>query len=1031
MITNYEYEEYFYTGSHRKCLLFVEQDCNVTIAAGKPPVVTKAEGTPLIITNENILKERFELQENFNSSENWAFGSVEPSVISFDIKEDGTIPILEGKILRLYLYFDGNSSTLMYVGTYTIDEDELSDDSSSRTISGYDFAQSLRDIDIIDWYRTMFGAHEEPDPEDPEQTIWVPAKEKIKVKDARDGLFIYLADTENGEGLPIKQETTELPNDNFEFAFDVDTEALSAGQFIEDICEINGRYGHFGRKLSTASATKNYAVFQYIKVERYDEAGEKIANDMRINGVMKGLYETASIGRLRVYNRDSVLLAYYDEGYKKHFSKYNIYDNLLIDDLTKSKTTKADLKQMMMNIYDSIRYRKYVPFKAKAPADLCREVGDRITLYSDVAIITEEGKTKSFKTLIFTRKISGIQNMVDTYSAQGDKKLPEFGDYASSGGYSATGGRNAKNSNKDKESSDGEYYFEGITADDFIKYLHNIGIEMLEEPTKVEVKYVRDANGHHTEIKWKDPPDISTWQPHPCTWEGTVIIRKEGSPPKWRWDGVEKIKNSTTRDAYENTALVDDTIDFNKEYYYGFYPYYTFLDDDDHPQRRYTFTKIYKVSTYAPLPKPVINSITIDGTYATLNYTIEDWPGGDYTSCMVLAKKGSIPLSEADYDKKVDVSKGTGDANFIGLDEHSRYYFVIYTTDGTGVWAVSDPVDKKTGEKPPIDPELVDMINGDGFFWKDWNASIVYGTYDTTMTWNGGGNYKSYTWVTANGDPITTSDYKTTTGGVAIAAVGAKQTLFINKTTNGYTGTISLGSRISNQWKGSASTRWQDARFAYKNGTTQWSDWPDGSVSTPSSLSYSAETINGVLEYFAKRLRNIYIAVDDNTLYDMAKTHSMTNVQGYVTSSIDESSVNNLSSYFGTDRILRIEHSSWQSSYIRSFDGYIAGCDATNGMVFTYSYIPINRTKVKSIRFKAAVPTQYGQQNAMIQVKTAYFSGNTMTPNAGSASWNPDWQGTWQEYVLSYTDPVNVDYIQIKTGYNDWYIKDMVIYTEG
>lgn len=490
MITDYEYERYFYTGSHRKCLLFVEQDANVTIVAGRPPQITKTGGTPLIITNDNILQEKFELQENFNSSENWAFGSVEPSAISFDIREDGSIPILRDQLLRLYLYFDDNSSTLLYVGTYYIDEDELSDDSKSRTISGYDMIQSIRDVDIIDMYRGLFNAHQEPDPEDPEQKIWVPAREKITVKEARDALFAYLADKENGEGLPILQEEVELPNDTFEFAFDVDTEALSGGQFLEDICEINGRYGHLGRKISQESETKNYQIFQYIRVERYDEAGEKIGNELRMQGMMKGLYQTLSIGKIRVYNRDSVRLAGYDEGYyKTKMSTYNIYDNILIDDLTKSKTQEQVLKAMMKNIYDSVRYRKYVPFNAKFPADLCREVGDRITLYSDIDLQIDEDNPRSFKTLIFQRRITGIQNMVDEYSAQGDKKLPAFGDYSSSSGYSGKTTRTGKSGSSTTYGPDGTVEKSYVTKEDLVELFRNIQIRLLDEPTDVSVTY--------------------------------------------------------------------------------------------------------------------------------------------------------------------------------------------------------------------------------------------------------------------------------------------------------------------------------------------------------------------------------------------------------------------------------------------------------------------------------------------------------------------------------------------------------------
>ena len=700
MITDYEYEEYFYTGVHTKSLLFVEQAASVTKVAGMPPKIKMPTGStadPIVITNENLIEERFELDENFNSAENWAFGSVDTSMITFDIREDGRIPILKDKIFRLYLYFDGDSSTLFYVGTYTFDEDKLSDDMKTRTISGFDFAQTIRDIDIIDFYRELFNVHEEPDPEDPSQTILVPAREKITVLEARNKFFEYLADTENGEGLPIVQETVELPNDAFEFAFDVDTEALSGGQFLEDICEINGRYGHFGRQIITSGATKNYQVFQYIRVERYDEAGTKIANDMRIEGISKGLYQTKSIKRLRVYNKDSALIAYYDEGYTKSFSKYNIYDNILIDDLTKSKTTKAALKAMLQNIYDSIRYRKYTPFTAKTPADLCREVGDRITLWTDLAIETEdEGTTRKFKTLIFQRRITGIQNMVDTYSAKGDKKLPEFGNYSSSGGYSAsTGGSKSKKSDKNKSKSDGEYRLEDVTVDDLIAYWRNIGIRLLDEPSDVSVEYVPDANNRRVEIKYTDPADITDYKPHPCEWAGTVILRKEGKAPKHRWDAT-KIEASTTRDEYKTNAYADTTVEIDKEYYYAIYPYYIYLDDEDHPIRRYTFTKIFRVTTYAPMPIPVINSLTVDGTTVTVNYNLEAWSGGSYTQTKVVAKKKKIPQSISD-GIAVNVSVGTGNTvNVAGLDELAEYYFVIFATDGNNTVS-SEPVSTKSG----------------------------------------------------------------------------------------------------------------------------------------------------------------------------------------------------------------------------------------------------------------------------------------------------------------------------------------------
>ena len=689
MVHNYEYERYFTNGSHHKHLLIVEQDATVTAVYGKPPKIEMESGDPIVITNDNILKEKFELEETINSADNWSFGSVEPSLITFSIREDGTIPYLEDKIFRLYLYFDGDSASLLYIGSYIFDQDTLANDSKSREISGFDFVQAIRDIDVIDWYRSLFNAHEEPDPDDPDEKIWVPAREKISVKEARDSLFEYLA---TNEGLPIMQEEVELPNDEFEFAFDVDTEALSAGQILEDLCEINGRFGRFGRKLSTEAETMNYQIFQYILIPRYDDAGTKIGNALRYNGMKKGLYETASIARLRVYNRESVMLAKYDEGWKKKFSVYCIYDNILIDDLTKNKTTKSALKAMMKNIYDSIRYRKYVPFESKFPANLCYEVGDRITLWTDIDLQIE-GKKNYFRTLIFKRRVSGIQNMVDEYSAKGDKKLPAFGDYSKSGGYSTKSGGGSGKGNGSQLGADGTLENQYLTINDFVEIIRNIQFRLLDEPSDVSATY--NSSDPSITFKWSDPPNISTNEPVPATWAGTVLVRSETAFPLHRWDitgnsyiadnDVTLIVNNTTRDQYKTSGFVDDTVEKDKVYYYGLFPYDS--------RGWYRPTKLIKIDTSEDVDIPVIVSATmstVEDNKAIITYNVPSPPSGTYEYVKLVYKVGNIP-SNVEDGTAITLDVQTYDQNHnitvSDIDPDSLYWFVIFTDKST-----SEPV---------------------------------------------------------------------------------------------------------------------------------------------------------------------------------------------------------------------------------------------------------------------------------------------------------------------------------------------------
>lgn len=118
-------------------------------------------------------------------------------------------------------------------------------------------------------------------------------------------------------------------------------------------------------------------------------------------------------------------------------------------------------------------------------------------------------------------------------------------------------------------------------------------------------------------LKWTDPDDITTNRPVPCAWAGTIVVRKEGSPPRHRWDGVKVIKDVKTRNKYKKKALVDDTVKINKKYYYGIFPYHLAEDGKYH----YRFTKVVSVNTKKIIDAPIINDID----YASLS----DWDGSE------------------------------------------------------------------------------------------------------------------------------------------------------------------------------------------------------------------------------------------------------------------------------------------------------------------------------------------------------------------------------------------------------------------
>lgn len=84
-------------------------------------------------------------------------------------------------------------------------------------------------------------------------------------------------------------------------------------------------------------------------------------------------------------------------------------------------------------------------------------------------------------------------------------------------------------------------------------------------------------------VKWTDPDDLVVAGSTLASWAGTKLVRKAGSPPQSRRDGVE-VLDSKTRNAYQNTYFCDSGLTDGETYYYMFFPYTTqntFTEDDD------------------------------------------------------------------------------------------------------------------------------------------------------------------------------------------------------------------------------------------------------------------------------------------------------------------------------------------------------------------------------------------------------------------------------------------------------------------
>lgn len=75
-------------------------------------------------------------------------------------------------------------------------------------------------------------------------------------------------------------------------------------------------------------------------------------------------------------------------------------------------------------------------------------------------------------------------------------------------------------------------------------------------------------------LKWTDPSNVVLEGVTLAEWAGTLVVIKEGSAPSDKSDGVVVVDN-TTKDAYSSTAFEDSGLEYDKTYYYRFFPYTT------------------------------------------------------------------------------------------------------------------------------------------------------------------------------------------------------------------------------------------------------------------------------------------------------------------------------------------------------------------------------------------------------------------------------------------------------------------------
>lgn len=386
MITNYAYSELLMTPGTFKNIVITDAEVVVSGSTYTAP------GSTVILTNDVIHSDSFELTQSLCSDSHLIFGSCEVAECKFTMSEN--IASLKGKRMYVYLYLNGNAATMLQLGIFTVESDKLSSDRTRREVTMYDDMYKILNSDVAEWYNRFFQ------------------------NAGPNGTNVDLMAHSLLDEFDIEVNTTGLVNGSMAVTRAINPETLSGADVIKALCEVNGAFGRIDR----------FGTFQFIVLSEgidsgqfpsdtlyprnnlYPESPNPNTSELAKNyytSVQFEDYMAEGITKLVIrVNDDDAGTAFGTEG-----NTYIISGNmLLIGQAGSSLQTSGN------NILSCIKNRYYKPCEVEAVGNPLHEPGDAIrvrTMYRGIV------------TYVLERTLKGIQHMTDTYKAQGEEEYTQ------------------------------------------------------------------------------------------------------------------------------------------------------------------------------------------------------------------------------------------------------------------------------------------------------------------------------------------------------------------------------------------------------------------------------------------------------------------------------------------------------------------------------------------------------------------------------------------------------------------------------
>lgn len=341
-------------------------------------------GKNITFTNTDLVKESVSLTERIETERNLSFKGCCASVFSFTV--NNLVTDIRGEYIEATIQPDDGTTINLFSGYVETQSNRTFEDYQTE-ITAYDPLIKVLDRDVTAWYNGLSFP--------------------ILVRNMRNSFFSLVG---------LTQESVALVNDNQTLTKTIDDKVITGGDILRWLCQINGRFGQFGRDKKFHYRQLAQAIEGLYPADdlypsdtlypRESNASEEVLKSV-YSAISYQPFHTDWITKVSIIGKDGAI-----QGQAGNTSGDDFYiaDNKLAWGL-------GSISQAAQAILNEVQGARYTPADIDAKGLPYLECGDIILANTRRNVIT---------TYILERTLKGIQALTDMFGSDSDQARPPY-----------------------------------------------------------------------------------------------------------------------------------------------------------------------------------------------------------------------------------------------------------------------------------------------------------------------------------------------------------------------------------------------------------------------------------------------------------------------------------------------------------------------------------------------------------------------------------------------------------------------------